>query len=313
MSNSVLLEDVGPGEELPGFDIDDPVLPPEIAAKALRSGGYPYDKRMKRKEYREQVEPLQVEFVKLQRWVERQGQRIVIIFEGRDAAGKGGTINKFTQHLNPRHARAVALAKPDEVERGQWYFQRYVEHLPSTGNMILFDRSWYNRAGVERVMGFCTDAQAALFLAEAPHFEAGLGPRRHHSHQALADRGTRDAAQAVSFAAPPSAEALEAHRHRHRRADQMGGLQYRARRHFPRNPHRRRALDGGEGQRQAAGAAQCHARRAVGDRLCRQGRFDRRCARPANRRLRPGVLRDGVGPGQVTLLQPVGTRVSYGI
>jgi len=117
MSNSVLLEDVGPGEELPGFDIDDPVLPPDIAAKALRSGGYPYDKRMKRKEYREQVEPLQVELVKLQRWVERQSQRIVIIFEGRDAAGKGGTINKFTQHLNPRHARAVALAKPDEVER----------------------------------------------------------------------------------------------------------------------------------------------------------------------------------------------------
>ncbi|HEV7464044.1 MAG TPA: polyphosphate kinase 2, partial [Methyloceanibacter sp.] len=93
---------------------------------------------------------------------------------GRDAAGKGGTINKFTQHLNPRHARAVALAKPDEVERGQWYFQRYVEHLPSAGNMVLFDRSWYNRAGVERVMGFCTDVQAALFLAEAPHFEAGL-------------------------------------------------------------------------------------------------------------------------------------------
>ena len=174
MSNSVLLEDVGPGEELPGFDIDDPVLPPEIAAKALQSGGYPYNERMKRKEYRQQVEPLQVELVKLQRWVERQSQRIVILFEGRDAAGKGGTINKFTQHLNPRHARAVALAKPDEVERGQWYFQRYVEHLPSAGNMVLFDRSWYNRAGVERVMGFCTDAQAALFLAEAAHFEAGL-------------------------------------------------------------------------------------------------------------------------------------------
>jgi polyphosphate kinase 2 len=174
MSDSVLLEDVGPGEELPGFDIDDPVLPPEIAAKALRSGGFPYDERMKRKEYRKQVAPLQVELVKLQRWVERQSRRIVILFEGRDAAGKGGTINKFTQHLNPRHARAVALAKPDGVERGQWYFQRYVEHLPSTGNIVLFDRSWYNRAGVERVMGFCTDAQAALFLAEAPHFEAGL-------------------------------------------------------------------------------------------------------------------------------------------
>ncbi len=175
MADTGLLdEDVGPGEELPGFDIDNPLLPPEIDAKALQSGGYPYDTRMKRKDYRAQVEPLQVELVKLQRWVERQNQRIVILFEGRDAAGKGGTINKFMQHLNPRHARAVALAKPDEVERGQWYFQRYVEHLPSTGNIVLFDRSWYNRAGVERVMGFCTEAQAALFLAEAPQFEAGL-------------------------------------------------------------------------------------------------------------------------------------------
>ncbi len=288
------------------------MLPPEIAAKALRSGGYPYDKRMKRKEYREQVEPLQVELVRLQRWVERQSQRIVIIFEGRDAAGKGGTINKFTQHLNPRHARAVALAKPDEVERGQWYFQRYVEHLPSTGNMVLFDRSWYNRAGVERVMGFCTDAQAALFLAEAPHFEAGL---------------VRDGIILIKLWLTVGREMQlkRFHSRRHhplkrwkltdiyRRADQMGGLQYRARRHFPRNLHRRRALDGGEGQRQAAGAAQCHARRAVGDRLCRQGRFDRRCARPANRRLRPGVLRDGVGPAQVTLLQPADKRVSYGV
>jgi polyphosphate kinase len=174
MSSSPLLEDVGPGEELPGFDIDDPILPEEIAQKAIQSGGFPYDKRMKRKAYRKEVELLQVELVKLQRWVERQSQRIVILFEGCDAAGKGGTINKFTQHLNPRHARAVALAKPDEVERGQWYFQRYVAHLPSTGDMVLFDRSWYNRAGVERVMGFCTEAQAALFLAEAPSFEAGL-------------------------------------------------------------------------------------------------------------------------------------------
>src|ERR1700730_17910487 len=210
MSNSVLLEDVGPGEELPGFDIDDPVLPQDIAAKALRSGGYPYDKRMKRKEYREQVEPLQVEFVKLQRWVERQGQRIVIIFEGRDAAGKGGTINKFTQHLNPRHARAVALAKPDEVERGQWYFQRYVEHLPSTGNMILFDRSWYNRAGRRAGDGLLHRRPGRAVPDRSAPFRGGPGPRRHHSHQALADRGTRDAAQAVSFAAPPSAAEREA-------------------------------------------------------------------------------------------------------
>jgi polyphosphate kinase 2 len=174
MSNPLLLDDVGPGEELPGFDIDDPVLPAAIADAALQSGSYPYAERMKRKVYQEKVRPLQVELLKLQRWVEQEGQRVVVLFEGRDAAGKGGTINRFMQHLNPRHARAVALSKPTETERGQWYFQRYVAHLPSAGNMVLFDRSWYNRAGVERVMGFCTEEQAATFLEEAPHFEAGL-------------------------------------------------------------------------------------------------------------------------------------------
>jgi polyphosphate kinase 2 len=174
MPNSILLEEVGPGEEMPGFDIDNPVLPPEIAGKAFGSGGYPYEERMKRKAYRAEMRPLQIELMKLQRWVKREGQRIVIIFEGRDAAGKGGTINRFTQHLNPRHARVVALAKPTETERGQWYFQRYVVHLPSAGDTVLFDRSWYNRAGVERVMGFCTEAEAAKFLEEAPQFEAGL-------------------------------------------------------------------------------------------------------------------------------------------
>ena len=174
MSHTALLEEVGPGEELPGFDIDDPVLPLEIEQSALKSGGYPYGERMKHKAYREEVRPLQIELVKLQRWIEKAGIRLVVIFEGRDAAGKGGTINRFMHHLNPRHARIVALSKPTETERGEWYFQRYVRHLPSAGNLVLFDRSWYNRAGVERVMGFCTEAQAALFLEEAPHFEAGL-------------------------------------------------------------------------------------------------------------------------------------------
>jgi polyphosphate kinase 2 len=174
MSSTVLLDEVGPGEELPGFDIDEPVLPPEIELKAFKSGGYPYDERMKRKAYRQEMKPLQIELLKLQRWVEKTGQRLVVIFEGRDAAGKGGTINRFMQHLNPRHARAVALSKPTETERGEWYFQRYVAQLTSAGNMVLFDRSWYNRAGVERVMGFCTEAQAARFLDEAPPFEAGL-------------------------------------------------------------------------------------------------------------------------------------------
>jgi len=174
MSYPGLLEEVGPGEELPGFDIDDPVLPKAIADEALQSGGYPYTERMKRKAYQVEVRPLQVELLKLQRWVEREAQRVVVIFEGRDAAGKGGTINRFMQHLNPRHARALALPKPTETERGQWYFQRYVAHLPSAGNIVLFDRSWYNRAGVERVMGFCSEEQAAKFLEEAPNFEAGL-------------------------------------------------------------------------------------------------------------------------------------------
>ena len=174
MSHNLLLEEVGPGEELPSFDIDDPILPREIAANALRSGGYPYAVRIKRKEYKRQELPLQVELVKLQRWVQKEKQRLVIIFEGRDAAGKGGTIIRFMQHLNPRHARAVALSKPTETERGEWYFQRYVEHLPSAGNMVVFDRSWYNRAGVERVLGFCTEAEAVKFLEETPLFEAGL-------------------------------------------------------------------------------------------------------------------------------------------
>jgi polyphosphate kinase len=174
MSDDLLLEDVGPGEELPGFDIDDPVLPKEIADKALTSGGFPYTEVMKRNAYRAELQPLQVELLKVQRWVETKGQRIVILFEGRDAAGKDGTINRFMQHLNPRHAQAVALPKPSDIERGQWYFQRYVAHLPTRGTMVLFDRSWYNRAGVERVMGFCSEEEAALFLEEAPKFEAGL-------------------------------------------------------------------------------------------------------------------------------------------
>jgi polyphosphate kinase len=174
MSDSLLLADVGPGEELPGFDIDDPVLPKEIADRALSSGGFPYTEEMKHKVYSGELQSLQVELLKLQRWVETESQRVVILFEGRDAAGKDGTINRFMQHLNPRHAQAVALAKPSDVERGQWYFQRYVAHLPTTGDIVLFDRSWYNRAGVERVMGFCTEEQAARFLTEAPEFEMGL-------------------------------------------------------------------------------------------------------------------------------------------
>ena len=129
---------------------------------------------LSRKSYERQKYRLQVELLKLQAWVKETGQRVVIVFEGRDAAGKGGAIKRFMEHLNPRGARVVALEKPSEVERGQWYFQRYVEHLPTRGEIVLFDRSWYNRAGVERVMGFCTDAEYDEFLRQVPEFERQL-------------------------------------------------------------------------------------------------------------------------------------------
>jgi polyphosphate kinase len=139
-----------------------------------RDGGYPYKNLLSRKTYEKQKYRLQVELLKLQAWVKETGQRVVILFEGRDAAGKGGTIKRFMEHLNPRGARVVALEKPSEVERGQWYFQRYIQHLPTAGEIVLFDRSWYNRAGVERVMGFCSDAEYEEFLRQAPEFERQL-------------------------------------------------------------------------------------------------------------------------------------------
>lgn len=139
-----------------------------------REGGYPYKNRMSRKNYEAQKYQLQVELLKMQRWVRETGQKIVILFEGRDAAGKGGTIKRFMEHLNPRGARVVALEKPTEQEQGQWYFQRYVAHLPTKGEIVLFDRSWYNRAGVERVMGFCTDEQYQRFMEQVPEFEKHL-------------------------------------------------------------------------------------------------------------------------------------------
>ncbi|WP_370617839.1 polyphosphate kinase 2 [Mumia sp. Pv 4-285] len=135
---------------------------------------YPYDTRMDRDVYEAEKYRLQVELLKFQYWAQDSGTRHVILFEGRDAAGKGGTIKRFTEHLNPRTARVVALTKPTETENGQWYFQRYVERLPTAGEIVLFDRSWYNRAGVERVMGFCTDAEYELFMRQAPLFEEML-------------------------------------------------------------------------------------------------------------------------------------------
>lgn len=156
------------------FDLDDPELPTEIEEAALGSGGYPYDKKMKKGAFEDELETLQIELARLQSWLRASGERIVCLFEGRDSAGKGTCISHFIRHLNPRHCKVVALGRPTETEQGQWYFQRYVSHLPTAGDMALFDRSWYNRAGVERVMGFCTPEQHATFLREAPEFEGML-------------------------------------------------------------------------------------------------------------------------------------------
>ncbi len=139
-----------------------------------RIGGYPYKNRMSTKNYEKQKFLLQVELLKLQKWVKETGQKVVILFEGRDAAGKGGAIKRFMEHLNPRGAHVVALDKPTEIERGQWYFQRYIPHLPTAGEIVVFDRSWYNRAGVERVMGFCTDEEYAEFMRQVPEIERNL-------------------------------------------------------------------------------------------------------------------------------------------
>ncbi|WP_295557823.1 polyphosphate kinase 2 [uncultured Hyphomicrobium sp.] len=166
--------DGGGSRAYPDFDLDNPVFPPELEERAFKSGGYPYDKKIKREPYEEQLQALQLELIKLQAYTETKGERIVVLFEGRDTSGKGGCISRILERINPRHSRSVALSKPTETERGQWYFQRYVQHLPTKGDMILFDRSWYNRAGVERVMGFCTEDETARFLRDAPEFEALL-------------------------------------------------------------------------------------------------------------------------------------------
>lgn len=165
--------------------LQEPTTPSEAAAASSlrndnllspdwRNGGYPYQFLLSRKSYEKQKYRLQVELLKLQAWVRKTGQKLVILFEGRDAAGKGGAIKRFMEHLNPRGARVVALEKPTELERGQWYFQRYVEHLPTRGEIVLFDRSWYNRAGVEHVMGFCSRDEYNEFMRQAPEFERNL-------------------------------------------------------------------------------------------------------------------------------------------
>ena len=162
------------GGEQREFDIENTTLPDWIDANQITAGGYPYPDKLKSKKYEEQLEALQIELTKLQQWLQKSGERVAVVFEGRDAAGKGGAIFATRQFLNPRTARNVALSKPTETERGQWYFQRYVAHLPTAGEFVTFDRSWYNRAGVEPVMGFCTELQHQKFLDDAPQFELSI-------------------------------------------------------------------------------------------------------------------------------------------
>jgi len=162
-------------------DLDAAGEPPQEAPGAVPEmapvseyGEYPYADRMGRREYEEQKARLQAELLKVQHWVQETGQKFVLLFEGRDAAGKGGTIKRFTEHLNPRQARVVALNKPTDEEKGQWFFQRYVEQLPTSGEIVFYDRSWYNRAGVERVMGFCEPNEYLEFMRQTPELERML-------------------------------------------------------------------------------------------------------------------------------------------
>jgi polyphosphate kinase 2 len=147
---------------------------PDAIRRAFETGDYPYSTKVSERHYVERVTPLQAELLKAQNWVKETGEKIVVLFEGRDAAGKGGTIKRFMEHLNPRGARIVALEKPNEKERSQWYFQRYIQHLPAAGEIVFFDRSWYNRAGVERVMGFCSPTEYLEFMRQCPELERML-------------------------------------------------------------------------------------------------------------------------------------------
>ena len=158
-------------EPLDGFDLENPELPKSIKKHAMASGGYPYEEKLNSEIYEAQMYELQKQLVLLQAHLAKNGERVMVVFEGRDAAGKGGTIKTYLENLNPRYNLIAALPKPNDRESTQWYFQRYVDWLPAAGETVLFDRSWYNRAGVERVMGFCTPEQTEHFLEEAPEFE----------------------------------------------------------------------------------------------------------------------------------------------
>lgn len=273
-------------------DDDDPVLiaPDGVAVDTWREN-YPYDERMSRHQYELEKRLLQIELLKLQNWSKRTGARHVILFEGRDAAGKGGTIKRFMEHLNPRGARVVALEKPTERERTQWYFQRYVPHLPAAGEMVFFDRSWYNRAGVERVMGFCSDEQHSEFIHQAPLFEQmlvndGISLTKLWFSVSAAEQRTRFAIRQVDPVrqwklSPMDLASLDKWDAYTKAKEEMFSDRYRS-----------RPVDRGEEQRQEAGSCQCDAPCAGQVRLRRQR--SRRCR--SGRSADPGARAHGLDP-----------------
>ena len=258
---------------------------------AWQSGIYPYKNLMSRKKYEQQKYHLQVELLKLQAWVKDTGQRIVILFEGRDAAGKGGTIKRFMEHLNPRGARVVALEKPTDAERGQWYFQRYVQHLPTAGEIVLFDRSWYNRAGVERVMGFAT-GRGVRVPAPGAGVRAQPDPGRRAPDQVLVlgepgraeapVRGAGDRTRSSSGSCPRSTW----------RRWSCGTTTPRPRTPCSRRPTSTRPTGRSSSQRQEAGPPERPALRAPPDAVHRQGPRPDRSARPPAGRSGQRRLRD---------------------
>ncbi len=227
-------------------------------------------KKLKGKKYVKELARLQAKLCVLQEWVKEKGLRVIVIFEGRDAAGKGGTIKAITERVSPRVFRLVALPAPSDREKSQMYMQRYMPHFPAAGEIVIFDRSWYNRAGVEHVMGFCTDEQYERFLKLCPVFEKHIDRRRHHPHQVLARGRQQGAGAAVQGAHRRSAAPVEAERHGPAVARQVVRILARARRHAQGDRHAHRALVHRPVRRQEARAPERHRAPAEADSATRR-------------------------------------------
>ena len=222
----------------------------------------PKPEKVRHGEYVARLLALQIELVKMQQWARAKGERVLLLFEGRDTAGKGGTIQRMREHMNPRFARHVALPTPNEVEEGQWYFQRYVEQLPTRGEIAFFDRSWYNRAGVERVMGFATNREVTRFFDQVVPFEQFLVDDGIHLIKIWLSVGRAEQAQRLDRASPGPAQAVEAQLARRARAVALGGVHTRRARALPSDRHGTRSMVVRQQQQQARGTARDHPARA---------------------------------------------------